>query len=553
LVRHKPGLSRLDRDGKTFTHFSVKEGLSGNKVSCIFKDRSGNLWFGTDGGASRLDPDGKTFTHFTKKEGLSNDDVSSIFEDRAGNIWIGTSVGLNILSAKSLLKLSANNSTEAALFKSYTYEDGLLGTGCDAIFEDKNGTIWISTSDRLTAYHPEGDKPDTIPPNIQLTGIALFNEKIPWVNLEQKKDTNIVLPNGVNVGHFKFDSLSKWYNIPEHLSLAYNNNFLTFNFIGITTKSPHQVKYQYKLEGLDDNWNALTNRNEAVYGNLPPDNYTFKVKAMNSDGYWSKEVSYNFTIRPPWWRTWLAYTLYVLAFVGAVSWFIAYRSRRLRLENRILEEKVIQRTVQLEQKSTELEKSLNDLKSTQSQLIQSEKMASLGELTAGIAHEIQNPLNFVNNFSEVNRELIEELRIKNAKLKIEDDEINELLDDITQNLEKINQHGKRADAIVKGMLQHSRVSSGQKEPTDINALADEYLRLAYHGLRAKEKSFSAKFETDLDPSIGKINIVPQDIGRVLLNLINNAFYAVSEKKRNAGENYQPTVLIQTKKIENKIE
>jgi signal transduction histidine kinase len=157
----------------------------------------------------------------------------------------------------------------------------------------------------------------------------------------------------------------------------------------------------------------------------------------------------------------------------------------------------------------------------------------------------------VNNFSEVNNELIDELKQEAEKGNI--DEIKIIADDIKENSEKINHHGRRADAIVKGMLQHSRVSSGQKEPTDINALADEYLRLAYHGLRAKEKSFSAKFETDLDPSIGKINIVPQDIGRVLLNLINNAFYAVSEKKKNAGENYQPTVLIQTKKIENKIE
>jgi two-component system NtrC family sensor kinase len=195
-----------------------------------------------------------------------------------------------------------------------------------------------------------------------------------------------------------------------------------------------------------------------------------------------------------------------------------------------------------------LQTTLSDLKSTQAQLIQSEKMASLGELTAGIAHEIQNPLNFVNNFSEVNKELIEELRIKNEKLIIEDDEVNDLLNDLKDNEEKINHHGKRADAIVKNMLQHSRKNSGQKEQADINALCDEYLRLSFHGMRAKDKSFNADFKTDFDNNIGKINIISQDIGRVLLNLINNAFYAVNEKKKTADENYKPIITVTTKKV-----
>ena len=159
-------------------------------------------------------------------------------------------------------------------------------------------------------------------------------------------------------------------------------------------------------------------------------------------------------------------------------------------------------------------------------------MASLGELTAGIAHEIQNPLNFVNNFSEVNTELIDEMKQEMDKGNLDD--AKAISNDIKDNEQKINHHGKRADAIVKGMLQHSRSSSGVKEPTDINALADEYLRLAYHGLRAKDKSFNATMQTDFDKSIGKINIIPQDIGRVLLNLYNNAFYAVTEKKKQAG-------------------
>ncbi|MGG9962197.1 tetratricopeptide repeat protein [Ferruginibacter sp. SUN106] len=199
-----------------------------------------------------------------------------------------------------------------------------------------------------------------------------------------------------------------------------------------------------------------------------------------------------------------------------------------------------------------IEKAYAELKSTQAQLIQSEKMASLGELTAGIAHEIQNPLNFVNNFSEVSNELIDEMNDELNKGDIE--EAKAISADIKQNLEKINHHGKRADAIVKGMLQHSQSSSGKKEPTDINKLADEYLRLAYHGLRAKDKSFNATLKTDFDESIGNINIIPQDMGRVLLNLITNAFYAVQEKSslKDLTSLYKPAVSINTKRAGDKV-
>jgi signal transduction histidine kinase len=200
---------------------------------------------------------------------------------------------------------------------------------------------------------------------------------------------------------------------------------------------------------------------------------------------------------------------------------------------------------QQQKAKSNIEQAYTKLKSTQQQLIQSEKMASLGELTAGIAHEIQNPLNFVNNFSEVNDELLTELNLEAEKGNLE--EVRAIAKDIRFNSEKINHHGKRADAIVKGMLQHSRTSTGQKEPTDINTLADEYGRLAYHGMRAKDKSFFATMKTDFDESIGKINIIPQDIGRVVLNLINNAFYAVDEKKKKQPD-YEPIVTVATRSV-----
>ena len=212
---------------------------------------------------------------------------------------------------------------------------------------------------------------------------------------------------------------------------------------------------------------------------------------------------------------------------------------------------------EIEVQKRNVEETLSELKVTQAQLIQSEKMASLGELTAGIAHEIQNPLNFVNNFSEVNTELIEELKGERSKVNGERNEEleEEILNDIKENEQKINLHGKRADAIVKGMLQHSRASNGKKELTDINALADEYLRLSYQAMRSKDKAFNAIIDTHFDDSIGKINIVPQDIGRVLLNLLNNAFYAVNEKKKAPalkGENYEATVSVSTKNEGDKV-
>jgi len=209
----------------------------------------------------------------------------------------------------------------------------------------------------------------------------------------------------------------------------------------------------------------------------------------------------------------------------------------------------------LQNEKQKVEKALEELKSTQAQLIQSEKMASLGELTAGIAHEIQNPLNFVNNFSEVNKELIQELkeeRNKEQGTRNEDRE-TEILNDIEANEGKINSHGKRADAIVKGMLQHSRTSSGQKERTDINGLADEYLRLAYQGFRVKDKSFNVTLGTEFDPRVGNVDIISQEIGRVILNVINNAFYAVNEKAKQSIPGYEPTVTVSTRRVNDKVE
>jgi signal transduction histidine kinase len=240
------------------------------------------------------------------------------------------------------------------------------------------------------------------------------------------------------------------------------------------------------------------------------------------------------------------YMLLIVLVLVSLFGFFMYRNSRQKQKANLL----------LQKQKVEIETTLDKLKATQAQLVQSEKMASLGELTAGIAHEIQNPLNFVNNFSEVSNELVDEMKEELATGNLQ--QATDIADDLKENLTKINHHGKRADAIVKGMLQHSRSGSGKKEPVDINALCDEYLRLAYHGYRAKDKSFNAQFETDFDPTLPKVNVMPQDIGRVVLNLINNAFYAVNEKAKNPPPAnlqaaYAPKVTISTKRTDNTIE
>ena len=359
------GLTKYD--GKTFLHFTEKQGIPNNYVRSIIQDKFGNLWFGGLGFNGVTVFNGKSFLPFTEKEGLSNNVVCSILQDKSGNIWCGNRFGLSKLSIENLgiinEKIKNSGNVESKVyFESYTYDDGFLGVGCNsnAIYHTKDKTIWIGANDRLTTYNSSTDKnvADTIAPNMQLTSIELFNENIPWVNLCQternlikSKDTTLVLGNGVAISNFKFDSITKWYCLPQHLSLAYNNNYLTFNFIGITTMRPKKVKYQYKLEGLDDNWSAFTNKTSATYGNLPNGEYTFKVKAKNSGGYWSAPFEYKFTIRPPFWLTWWFRLLVGLLIIGTIWYYIKRREKKLVTQKEKLEKTVLERTAEvIEQK-----------------------------------------------------------------------------------------------------------------------------------------------------------------------------------------------------------
>jgi signal transduction histidine kinase len=517
------GVSRYD--GESFVHFTEKEGLNNNSVWSILEDKSGNLWFGTQGGGvSKYN--GESFVHFTEAAGLSNNRVRSILEDNNRNLYITTVKGLTQISPLP----ASPEGGEVFAKQVFGTQDGLKGLDFyhNSAFIDSKNRAWWGSGKGLTMLDLNKFNLSTQIPQPLLKQLDINEQFLDYRNISDSLGNEIA-----------FKSVQKFENYPLNLELPYHKNHLTFHFAAIDWNAPHKIHYSYRMLGLNDNWSNPTREAKADYRNLPYGTYTFQIKAIGESGVWSEPFDYTFTINPPWWQSWWAYLGYTLLFLLALRIFSKYRERHLRAEKEKLEQTVEERTSSLKEKSEELVHSLEDLKSTQAQLIQSEKMASLGELTAGIAHEIQNPLNFVNNFSELNAELLQELKeeLDNGNLE----EVKAIADDLTENERKITHHGKRADAIVKGMLAHSRSGKGEKEPTDLNALAEEYLKLSYHGLRARDKSFNADFKTDFDPNLPKVNIVPQDIGRVLLNLINNAFQASS------GHSDKPKVTVATKK------
>ncbi len=572
--------------------------LSSDTVILSQLNRDGTIWLGTPKGLNLFNieiDEVNTYKHDPEDTAtISNDIVISIMPDEKGNAWIGTQRGLNFYNKTSdkFIRSKKFNSTYFSLYKDSKKRIwmGMITAGLHVldqktnqfvplidpagklnnqsiwgITEDKDHFLWLNTLVGFVKLNTE-------------SGDAVVFAKS-W-NIDAINCTNIAfttLQGEIVIGHrdgyyhffppdfekakttprpffskFFLDNkqlipgvdapLPKALSQTEKITLAYDNNNFAVEINNIDYLSGTSEKnFMYKLENYEDVWRIYTGENKAYYYNVPSGNYTFRLKASNLYGKWG-EKSLSVVILSPWYNTPWAYLLYGIMFIGGIV--LTDRIQRKRLlekeKNKAKEKELLQ--------AKEIEKAYRELKATQTQLIQSEKMASLGELTAGIAHEIQNPLNFVNNFSELNKELIEELLAESSKVIAERDKKleTELLNDIKINEEKIHHHGQRASGIVKGMLEHSRTGDGKKEPTDINALADEYLRLAYHGLRAKDKSFNAEFKTDFDEKLPKIQVIPQDKGRVLLNLINNAFYAVDKKAKSGIEGYKPEVIVSTK-------
>ncbi len=448
----------------------------------------------------------------------------SIAVDSQDMVWLGTDNGLVRYdpATRDLVR--------------YDPDDGLQGFHFYrfAAYSSSSGTMYFGGLNGLNAFNPKEIQLSTYEPPVEFTGFKVFQEE-----LEIGEDS----------------PLKKNILLTDTIELAHTQNDFSISFSGLDYSNPHKIQYKYKLVNHDDEWKNAGNLAVAGYTNMDPGKYNFQVLSTNSDGVWNEKVkSLQIIIHPPWWQTTLAYVIYGLLFILAVIFIDRFQRKRLKEKARakVREKELAQ--------AKAIEKAYTKLKTTQAQLIHSEKMASLGELTAGIAHEIQNPLNFINNFSEVNTELIAELNEEIDKGNLE--EVKSIAKDIAGNEEKIMHHGKRADGIVKGMLQHSRSNGNQKVTTNINALADEYLRLSYHGLRAKDKTFNADFKTDFDENLTRVQVVPQDFGRVLLNLINNAFYACTERSRSSmastaaaleGQDYKPLVLVSTKRREDKVE
>ncbi len=481
------GLSMLD--GETFYDFTIEEGLVSNEITAIIEDSRGLLWIGHYGeGFSVFD--GESIVNLKQNAGLVSNYVFSLLEDRNNNVWIGTRYGLSMLSESNIDKIANyyfdNNAenNEMLFFKNYTHEDGFLGIGCNprALYEDNEGNIWVGANDILTVYNPQGEDEGELPPKMEVIGLDLFRENIDWKLFYNSPDTTLIL-NDKKAKNIEVSDLSKWYNLPIGLSLPYYNNFLTFKFVGITTNYPNKVQYQYKLEGLDNNWSSLSSSTEAHYSNLSFGKYTFRVKALSSEGLWSEEAVYEFRIRAPWWNTWQAYLIYTI--VIFIIGFFAFRFIRQRIKDRENQKQksfLLEQEVEIAQKSLEFKKNF----------------------LANMSHEIRTPLTGILGMADII-----------AK--------TELSDNQREYINTLIHSGESLREIIDLILDYSKLEAGQVKLKStvfsISKLFETIERI--YAPQCKKKGL--ELETVISSYIPKHIIADMNkVNQILNNLLSNA-------------------------------
>jgi|AntRauTorcE11897_2_1112592.scaffolds.fasta_scaffold00821_6 signal transduction histidine kinase/ligand-binding sensor domain-containing protein len=512
--------------------WSVETGAPSNQIEKMIW-YSGSMWVGTPAGLLAIENETKKIKHFiTTKDGLrANNATSFAISPATGKLWVGTNQGL-----------AEVNPDSGSVLKTVTRLDGLVDNEVwfyGSVQFDASGSLYYGTAKGITVYNPEEDKTNEIPPKLILTDF--ISEDIPG-----------------------------------------ERNEFTFEYAALSFGNERQVRYQTRLIGFNEEWSPLKTETRINYTNLSaiflPKTYQFEVQGFNESGVSSDEtLTYAFSVNPPAFLSWWAFFIYAL--ILSLIIFTADRFQRARLikkerENAHLRETELKaetaiarsnaaeaqaKTLQAEndlkaaelEKARELEIAYHELKATQNRLIQSEKMASLGRLATGIAHEIKNPLNFINNFAEVSRELVDEL--KEAIQANDLEEIEFILNSLGFNTEKIDQHGKRADAIVRSMMQHSRGTIGELEPVQINNLITEYAELAYQGRKVLFENLDVTIHTELDPSIIEISAMPQKMGQVVQNIIENAIDSTWEFTKTKTEDYKPVIEIKTIQLENQVE
>jgi len=510
------------REGKLTMLDTVSAFPAGTWLIAFYEDPKGVIWLGTGGGGIFRFKDDK-FVNISPAQGLFDYTAYVIFEDSSGYFWMSCNKGPYRVSKKELNDV-ADGLASTVHSVAYGTVDGMETRECNGGnppcgWQTRDGRICFSTPKGLAVINPADIRINQIPPPVVIDRFFVEGER---------QDTRTTVR--VLAGKSRFE----------------------FHYAGISFVGGDKVRYKYQLVGLDKEWIDAGGRREAFYTHLDPGEYTFRVIAANSDGIWNETgASVSFELRPFFYQTSWFIGLAAFAFLTIGPSYYLLRLRRLQKRKAELEKLVSVRT-------GELQHSLENLKETQNQLILSEKMASLGQLTAGIAHEIKNPLNFITNFAVLSEDRVKDLRVELLAERDRVDpkraeEIADILGDLEQNVVKINEHGKRADSIVRGMLLHSRGKAGERQETDLVALLAEYTNLAYHGMRAQDTTFNVKIETDFDPSIGKVSVVPQDLSRAFLNIVNNACYAANDKRRTARNGFSPVVRVSARNVQGAVE